>query len=55
MEREETVEGGSSGRRKRINADRSSSGSASRPTQIGLGTMTVSLQILGYWLFKHND
>jgi hypothetical protein len=43
MEREETVAGGSPGRRKRINSDRSSSGS--RPTQIGPGTVTVSLRI----------
>jgi hypothetical protein len=45
MEREETVEGGPPGRRKRINSDRSSSGSGSRPTQIGSGTVTVSLRI----------
>jgi hypothetical protein len=43
MEREETVAVGSPGRRKRINSDRSSSGA--RPTQIGSGTVTVSLRI----------
>jgi hypothetical protein len=42
MEREETVAGGSPGRRKRINSDRSSSNSGSRPPKMTLGTVTVS-------------
>jgi hypothetical protein len=42
VEREEMVEGGSPGRRKRINSDRSSSNSGSRPTKMTLGTVTVS-------------